>query len=337
MAAREHNVSSFQQDLSEEGLDRIRLQNRCLELCILPQAGGKIIDLIDRGTGRNWLWHNPRIAPVAGSRSDDFGCRQDTGGWDEVLLSVKPGTVELANGHSWQVPDHGDVIGRQWQVEDLQADPHGDVICSMSVAGSDVPYELKRSIRLLHDQPKVEATYFVSNQGQAPMPCYWCAHSLFAIETGAEIRLSGKPPMRVEDAATREQADCNRTQYWPTLQLRDGTSRDLSRSFADNGPGPEFASKVFVAADRCGAIQLRMPGGDERLSMSFDPSELPWLGLWINNRGWSGCGTEPYLNLGIEPATSPYDWVGEAIQNDAVDWLQPGEVRTWSLLVELAS
>jgi len=85
----------------------------------------------------------------------------------------------------------------------------------------------------------------------------------------------------------------------------------------------------------CGAVQLRMPGTEERLSISFDPDELPWLGMWINNRGWSGCGPEPYCNLGIEPATSPYDCVGEAIRNDAVGWLRPGEVRNWSLLVEL--
>ena len=50
---------------------------------------------------------------------------------------------------------------------------------------------------------------------------------------------------------------------------------------------------------------------------------------------WSGCGSEPYTNLGLEPATSPYDCVNEAIENDTVPWLQPGEERRWSLKVEM--
>ena len=75
-------------------------------------------------------------------------------------------------------------------------------------------------------------------------------------------------------------------------------------------------------------------GGAQR-TFRFDPAELPWRGIWINNRGWCGCGSEPYMNLGLEPATTPYDCVNQAIENDAVPWLQPGGIRNWSLSVEL--
>ena len=46
---------------------------------------------------------------------------------------------------------------------------------------------------------------------------------------------------------------------------------------------------------------------------------------------------EPYLNLGLEPSTTPYDSVSEAIDNDAVIWLNSGASREWSVSVELAS
>ena len=39
--------------------------------------------------------------------------------------------------------------------------------------------------------------------------------------------------------------------------------------------------------------------------------------------------------LAVEPATTPYDCVNQAIENDAVPWLQPGGIRNWSLSVEL--
>ena len=40
-------MSSYQQDRSETGLDRIRLRNRYVDLCILPEVGGKIVELIE--------------------------------------------------------------------------------------------------------------------------------------------------------------------------------------------------------------------------------------------------------------------------------------------------
>jgi len=80
-----------------------------------------------------------------------------------------------------------------------------------------------------------------------------------------------------------------------------------------------------------------MSGTAERLSLIFDRKQLPWLGLWINNRGWSGSGSRPHRNLGIEPATTPYDDVADAIRQDAVSWLAAGETRCWSFNVELAS
>jgi len=54
----------------------------------------------------------------------------------------------------------------------------------------------------------------------------------------------------------------------------------------------------------------------------------------VNNGGWSGCGSEPYFNLGIEPATLPIDNLTAA---DNPPILQPGETRCWCLEVTLNS
>lgn len=44
-------------------LDLIRLKNDLLDVSILPTVGAKVFDLIERRSGYNFLWHNPRIAP----------------------------------------------------------------------------------------------------------------------------------------------------------------------------------------------------------------------------------------------------------------------------------
>lgn len=310
------------------------MQNRHLELCILPEVGGKILELVDRRSGRNWLWQNPHIEPARGPAAADFNCDQDSGGWDEILLSIKPGEIN-SYGPSWRIPDHGDVIGRCWTVDELQAGPDSDAVCDMVVAGDAVPYEFRRTIRLVHDEPRIKVSYSLTNNGASPIPAYWCAHTLLAAGPDTRIEVPGNMPLRVDDHATRKRCQPDNVQRWPVLLFHDGSEKDLSQSFALNGSGGSFASKIFVQSPECGSVDIMVADTGARLAMSFDPQLLPWLGLWINNRGWSGRGAEPYVNLGIEPATSPYDSVGEAIQNNSVDWLQPGETKRWSLHMEL--
>ena len=328
-------MSSFRHDPSEDGLDRIRLQNRHVDVTVVPAAGGKIIDLIDRRSGRNWLWHNPHIPLSRANRSGDFNREQDSGGWDEILLSIKPGKIASVSDQFQAVPDHGDLIGCEWSVDELQVTAAGDVVCDMSAIGGSAPYRFKRQIRLPKREPLVEMTYSLTNDGDEPLPYFWCAHPLLAVEPDTSINIQGSMPLRVDDAATRQHVAAEVEQHWPKLLLRDGKSFDLSQSFTVNGAQRSFASKIFVRSPETGVASVLLGGNGARLTFRFDPAELPWLGIWINNDAWSGCGSKPYTNLGIEPATTPYDCVNQAIENDAVSWLQPGNIRNWSLSVEL--
>jgi len=328
-------MSSFRHDSSGDGLDRIRLQNRHVDVTVVPAAGGKITELIDRRSGRNWLWSNPHIPYSRASRGADFNREQDSGGWDEVLLSMKPGKIRSASDGFQAIPDHGDLIGCEWSVEELLVTPTGDVICDMIAIGSSAPYRFKRQIRLAYDEPVVELNYSLLNESDESLPCYWCAHPILAVEPGSSIDIQGNLPFRIDDARTRRLAKADSEQHWPKLLLRNGRSLDLSRSFEVNGAQRAFASKIFVQSPQSGIASVLLGDDGAMLTFRFDSAELPWLGIWINNHAWSGCGSEPYTNLGLEPATTPYDSVNEAIENDAVPWLEPGGHRDWSLSVEL--
>ena len=326
--------SRYQHELSPEGLDAVRLQNDRVDLVIVPQAGGKIVDLIDRRSGRDWLWKNPHIPVSVANRGDDFDKKQDSGGWDEVLLSVKPGRIRAASEHIAAVPDHGDLLSGNWTIENLLVDARNDLICDMTATGTAARYRFERRIRIPDNCAVVEVNYCLRNDGEEALPSYWCAHPLLAVEPDSVIDIAGNKPLRADDAETRALSAEDTEQHWPNLLLRDGESLDLSQSFASNTARRAFASKIFVRSPDNGSVGVLLKDGS-RLTFRFDPEELPWLGLWINNAAWSGCGSEPYTNLGIEPATSPYDCVNEAIDNDAVPWLQPGEERRWSLTVEM--
>jgi hypothetical protein len=90
----------------------VTLENEHLSLEILPDCGGKIRSIVNRRTGRDWLWHNPHIAQVVPEYGQPYVMDLDTGGWDELFPSVLPGA--FADGTS--VPDHGDLVGLPWRV-----------------------------------------------------------------------------------------------------------------------------------------------------------------------------------------------------------------------------
>ena len=98
-----------------------------------------------------------------------------------------------------------------------------------------------------------------------------------------------------------------------------------------------FDCKLFVKTPDSGRVSVHHCTGHESLTMNVDGAVLPWLGLWVNNRGWSGCDAEPYRNLGLEPSTAAYDSVGDAIDTKTIPWIEPGETRRWTLKMELTA
>jgi hypothetical protein len=166
-----------------------------------------------------------------------------------------------------------------------------------ALAFSGAGYRLERSLRL--DGASLELSYALENEGHRELPFVWCLHALFAIEPGMRIELPGGDEIV---------------------------------------PGPErrFAEKRFVGSGR-GEVGLRTADGREALRFRFDPREIPFVGLWQNYGRWSGAGTEPYFNLGIEPSIGDTDSLDEARTRGTAGVLAPGARRTWRVTLALVS
>lgn len=312
---------------------RIELKNEFLAISVMPDAGGHIAELIDLRTGRNWLWTNPAI-PITEQRSaEDYGRELDSGGWDEILFSIKPFTLTTSDGAQHAIPDHGDLIRRRWAVHDWR---EGDRRLSMSVSGDTLDYRFSRVITLTENSPGIVIDYTFTNNGDFACPLYWCAHALLDVDSHTTIDIAGSQPYRIEGPASEFPQE-EPSQHWPLLRNSDTESVDLSRCFSDSKDAGSFACKLFVEAPETGCVSLHHSTGEESLTMRFDSTDLPWLGLWINNRGWSGCDAAPYRNLGIEPSTAACDRLGDAIDARAIPWIAPGESRRWTLTLDLAA
>ena len=54
------------------------------------------------------------------------------------------------------------------------------------------------------------------------------------------------------------------------------------------------------------------PSGEHSLAFRFRPDEITHVGLWMNYGAWSGSGSEPYFNLGLEPCIGGTDALPDA-------------------------
>jgi hypothetical protein len=299
---------------------------------VLPQLGGKISELTDLRSGREWLWENPYLARRLPGPGMDYERELDSGGWDEVLFSVKPCSVRLSDGRALSIDDHGALIGARWDVDDVYTNSSGAAVLDMRACGRDPAFEWRRRVTVDSDLPLLTIDYTLTNTGDIAWPWLWCAHPLIAIDQGMRIGIEDGQSMRREG----EPETANRNMVWPVWTNDDGAPMDLSGVFgADpDGSGQQpLCVKIYVRSGN--RVSVSTADGSETLVLEYDRDQLPWLGLWINRHGWSGCGSAPYLNLGVEPATSPFDFLTDAIDKDAAEKLEPGESRQWSLQVNL--
>ena len=81
----------------------ILLENDCLRVLIAPEIGGRVVSLIDRETGREFLWRNPALqlgrSPPGTSYDPNF-----YGGIDELLPCALPETI-----YGVVCPDHSEL------------------------------------------------------------------------------------------------------------------------------------------------------------------------------------------------------------------------------------
>ena len=95
----------------------IRLENAALRLDCLPAIGARIVALVDRTTGRDWLTTGrPPVDPTIWAGDDAVFGGDQAFGWDECLPTIArcPDPLDPTGP---ALRDHGDAWGRPTAVE----------------------------------------------------------------------------------------------------------------------------------------------------------------------------------------------------------------------------
>ena len=293
----------------------ITLENERILVTIVPDLGAKIVSLFDKIHRHEWL-----VPPMRPPQKTEFGAEfvsQDMGGWDEMMPTIIPCTW---NGRV--LPDHGEVWNVPWQVESLA----GEV--ALSVKGKTLPYELKRSA-VLTTPGCLELRYSLIHNGSTPFPYLWAAHPQFVV--GLQTRIVFPPEVKqvvnvvVQDAMWGNPGDRH---AWPTAVAANGQSLNLDRVRSIEH---HACRKFYVPPEQSvGWAGLVDEESGCELHLSWSPTDLPYLGLWVDEGAYQ---THPVA--APEPTTAYYDSLETAIRNGKAPILNPGEEKHWTLNVIL--
>jgi hypothetical protein len=92
-----------------------------------------------------------------------------------------------------------------------------------------------------------------------------------------------------------------------------------------------YARKYYIADKlRKGYCGYEYPSYNMRAEYFFDPIALPYLGLWITSGGF-----RRDYNCAFAPSNGYYDRVSFAGAKKRLDYLGPGEIKTFSLSIKL--
>ena len=296
------------------------LENDLLQVRILPDFGGKITSLRSVRTGEEFL-----LPPLKGYRhvsaSASFS-ESDGGGFDECLPSVAACESIVDEP---PVPDHGDLWRSNWHV-----DSRGNVIV---LHGDAVSRPLRLTRRATLEGSSLVLEYDLVNLSDTPATWLWSAHPLLKVDSGDRIVL----PHEIESLTVSysagdllEKASCAR---WPLAQSTSGHTVDLSKMSDRDGI---TAHKLFARMGESGWAALYRQGIGQGLVMRFDPSVLPYMGLWICSGAWPESGAEKQYTVALEPTTCNTDSLAYAYLNNTFRSLNAREHFSWQLEIQLA-
>jgi len=283
------------------------LENQHLRVGVTPRFGARVVSLLDKASGREWMTQGVESTNV-GEAAVYQG--PEAVGWDECFPTVGAWDAS-ATGWQRRLRDHGDLWGRPWHVD---ASSQADLRLSYETA------EFRFSRALALERGVLTASYEVRNVSDRPLPYLWALHALLAVREGDGIILPGVETVETSFLSLGGAV-------LPTGRLAWA---------ADNVALPFRLDRTQPAASAfAGKMQASgLPAGRARIGRSGEWLEIAWdhgtrdLGIWMTYGGWPEPGG--HYEVALEPTSSAADDLGRAIAAGCVP-LAPGEVRKWEV------
>jgi galactose mutarotase-like enzyme len=300
--------------------ERLTLVSDALRVEVLPELGAKISSLWLPDL-REELLQAPLRPYAVRDRTMAFE-EGDASGIDECIPTVSGCEVE-----SIVLPDHGDF----WRIP-FRHRRDGDELV-LDADGFSLPLSFEKRLSLRGS--RLTMKYALRNTGETPVEFLWSAHPGFAVEAGDKVVL---PPSVAEVAvwysANSRLGAPGRAHSWPHTRDEYGATIDLSLA---GGPDDKVGDKLFASAPPEGWIAIDRHRLHRQIKVHFDPTQNPYVGLWLAYGGWPDGQAQRQHCIALEPCTAPADSLATAIERGSARMLGPRAKWDWKIEIEIVS
>jgi hypothetical protein len=275
----------------------IRIENDFLQVDVAPGVGGRIVNLLEKPSNHQFLWHNAalkleKLEPGAAYDPNFYGAI------DELIPNDIPETI---NGI--ECPDHGEL----WTTSlDYQVDGE-----TLDLSGTLPIFGLRyqRRMRLASDGPGIYFDYHIQNISGARREFLWKLHSALKIGPGDRIVC----PARTAVVGDPEYSRWSSTQpfEWPHVEGRR----------ADIVPEKDGTMDFLYLYDlEEGRIAWESADRSRTFVYEFDLNVFPYAWIFASFGGFD----DHYMAI-LEPCTTMPISVNEAARLGQCSVLEPGE------------
>jgi hypothetical protein len=286
------------ENLSLDSVPLLRLESDLLKVDVAPAIGGRVVSLVEKTTGHEFLWRNSALSlmclPPGSEYDPNF-----YGGIDELLPNDMPETI---NGLA--CPDHGELwtTALDWGIED------GCLRLRGQLPRFGLVYEREMSLRA--DTPCVDLAYRFTNPTNQPRQFLWKLHAALAVAPGDVIECPARKAQVVDLAWSR----------FHTLAPFDWPM--IEGQAANVVPAPGSATDFFYLFDlSAGDMAWRRPGAGLRFAYQFDLKVFRFAWLFASYGGFNG-----HYTVVLEPCTAMPISVNDAAAKRQCSDLKPGEI-----------
>lgn len=298
-----------------QGFPFVGLTNGNVEIRVLPGLGAKIFSLVNKQTGREWMWSPPggpklRV-PVAGSSFSDGSLT----GADECIPTIAP-----CVWRGLTLPDHGEAWSISWNLN-VQALNDNRIVTWVNLPIS--PLRIERCVTLTGCTVKID--YQLENLSDDPFEFLWAFHPLLRIMTGDRIEL---PPM-CQEVQRAFSLGCPWDMGKPLLKWPNPPAQ-LRLDLLELGE-QDAAIKLFTPPFSTKTATIHNANTGDLLSFNLETHELNTFGIWINRGGWHG-----YHHAALEPTNGAPDGLDVAVNKwKQFDCVAPNGARRWDFKMRL--
>jgi len=312
----------------KNGLVHIAVENDRIEAVFLPQLGSKMISLINKKTGTEFLLEN-RVEDKTYKQAfhgADYS-KYDASGFDECFPTIEASelTIDKEEGkQKIKFPDHGELWSKPWNYE-----IYPDHVL-FTTYGINADYGITKSVALNVNRLIID--YNLVNNSGLYLSYIWSAHPLLAVEEGDRIIMpEGVDRLFINWASDSKIGTFGQYVSWP--ELNGGSSgKDFFKIRSKN---TGIAMKVFTDILHSGTAGLYRTEKNESMLISFDIRKLPYLGVWLCYGGWPVGSEKKHYTIALEPATGRPDSLSESVKRNECSVIGSGEQKNWKLEVSL--